>query len=334
VPTYVRHQEIAHTIGPGGRLDIRLTDADVRLRAVEGGDVRLRATFELTATSDQEADGIFEAASLDVHQGDDSLEIRDRRDEASNLKGALRRLFTGESHSTLTLEGEVPPDVDLRLETVSGDVAAEGLRAGQRYRTVSGDLYVTDTAGDVRLNTVSGDATIRADASLLLRGESVSGDLSIIAARLDGLRLSTVSGDLEVEGELDRSGDHRIETVSGDLSVGLVGSATFDVRGLSSDVSADMPHRIEGRADRRRVVVGDGRPSVIFSSMSGDVHVRRPRRLAEAPIEGGRQPAAPEASEEERAAAEGASLDVLRALERGEIDVEEAARRLGEARDA
>jgi DUF4097 and DUF4098 domain-containing protein YvlB len=249
-----------------------------------------------------------------------------------NLKGALRRMLTGEGHATLSLEGDVPPDADLRLETVSGDVVAEGLRAGQRYQTVSGDLFLSNMAGDIRLNTVSGDSTVRADAPLILRGESVSGDLSIIAPRLDGLRLSTVSGDLEIEAELDRGGDHRVETVSGDLSMGLVGSATFDVRGLSSDVSADMPHRIEGRADRRRVVIGDGRPNVLFSSMSGDVHVRRPRRLGEAPE--GRTASPTTAGAGEQAGTTDAALDVLRALERGEIDVDEAARRLGETRDA
>jgi hypothetical protein len=323
--TYVRQQEIRHSVGPGGRLEIKVTDADVRVRAAEGGEVRLRATFELAAGSEEEADRAFELAKLDVHEGDESLEVRDRR-ERGELSGAVRRLLTGSGRISLSIEGEAPPDADLRLETVSGDVAVEGMRAGQRYTTVSGDLFLTDLAGDLRLTTVSGDATMRAQAPILIRAEGVSGDISIIAPRLDGMRLTTVSGDLEVEAQLDRNGEHRMETVSGDVSFGLVGGATFDVRGLSTDISAEVDHRVEGRADRRRVIIGDGIPSVVFSSMSGDIRIRRPRRLAST---------APEAaSSSQPGLASPRSLEILRALERGEIDVDEATRRLEGGDDA
>ena len=77
--------------------------------------------------------------------------------------------------------------------------------------------------------------------------------------------------------------------------------------------------------DRRRVVIGGGEPTVIFSSMSGDISVRHPRRAGARSEEP--EPSAQHATE---AGAEEppSSLEVLRALERGEIDVEEASRRL------
>jgi hypothetical protein len=111
--------------------------------------------------------------------------------------------------------------------------------------------------------------------------------------------------------------------VRGDLLFVLVGKATFDVRGIATDMQADMPHRVEGRMDRRRVVIGSGGPTVIFSSMSGDIAVRHPRRVTERRTE--------EAASAETVGEKppnSASLEVLRALERGEIDVEEASRRL------
>ena len=74
--------------------------------------------------------------------------------------------------------------------------------------------------------------------------------------------------------------------------------------------------------DRRRVVIGSGGPTVIFSSMSGDIAVRHPRRADE------RQPKAASTEAAGETPANNASLEVLRALERGEIDVEEASRRL------
>ena len=90
-----------------------------------------------------------------------------------------------------------------------------------------------------------------------------------------------------------------------------------------------MAHRSEGSRDRRRFVIGDGAASVQFSSMSGDVVVharraasrRRPRPAASAAASTPPTPA-PSAARRDSAADE--QLRVLRALERGEIDVDEA----------
>ena len=325
--TYVRQQEISHPLGARGRLGIRVTDGDLRLRASAGDEARIRITFEISAPSEEEADQAFEAARLDVSQGDGWLEIRDRGDR-NDLGAAIRRLISGRGGIDLSLEGEVPSACELRLETVSGDLRIEGMTGEQRYQTVSGDVYATEMGGTVRLTTVSGDATIRGTGDLNLWCETVSGDVRATAPRLRDLRANAVSGDLELEGELARDGEFRAETVSGDLAVGLIGGATFEVRGISTDIHAEMDHRLEGRLDRRRVVIGNGAPTFLFSSMSGDLQVRRPRRLEvpQAP------PAPPAPSAPPSAPSPVDSLEVLRALERGEIDVEEAARRLAGGR--
>jgi DUF4097 and DUF4098 domain-containing protein YvlB len=209
----------------------------------------------------------------------------------------------------------------LRLTGVSSDVTVTDLRGEQRFHTVSGDLSIVNSGGSVRLETVSGDATIRADEPLELHAQTVSGDLNILSPILRSLRATTVSGDVQLEAELDASGDFRVETVSGDMSVGLIGSATFEIHGLSTDVSSDLDHRLEGQIDRRRLIIGSGVPRLAFNSMSGDVHIRHPRRISPRSVVA---QSAPEPSPADREA----QLEVLRALERGEIDVDEATRRL------
>jgi hypothetical protein len=332
--TYVRQQEITHRVGPAGHFGLKLTDGNVRIRPSAGDEVQLRATFEIAAGSDQEADRIFEEEKLIASARPSSLDVRGpSENEPRNLRQALglpdgatlRSWITGRSRAELSIEAEIPSGSEVRIETVSGDLVVGGMRGEQRYSTVSGDLYLTESGGVVRINTVSGDATLRAEAPIRLRAESVSGDLSILSPRFDDLRLTTVSGDLEIEGELAPSVEHRIESVSGDLLFGLIGNATFDVRGIATDIHADMPHRVEGRMDRRRVVIGSGEPTVVFSSMSGDIAVRHPRRPVDRHPE---ETASAQAADEKPGG--NASLEVLRALERGEIDVEEASRRLAE----
>jgi hypothetical protein len=154
-----------------------------------------------------------------------------------------------------------------------------------------------------------------------LEMNTVSGDVSAVAPRFDELRLVTVSGDVELEGEFAPRAQHRVETVSGDLSLGVVDGLTLEVRGLSSDTRVSVPHRSEGSRDRRRYVIGGGEGSLLFSSMSGDASVRPGRRLT-API----PPTPPTPADADD------QLAILRALEAGEIDVDEAASRLARRR--
>ena len=349
--TYVRQQEISHAVGQAGSLMVKLTEADVHIRPADGNEIHVRATFEIGAGSDEEADSILDAVKLVVSSGASYLDIRSQETGQFGLRQALgipngqtlKRWITGQPRVALSVEIEAPTDCELRMETVSGDFTIEGMRGEQQYKTVSGDLYATNLGGVIRLSTVSGDATVRGADVLALTANSVSGDLSAMAPRFRELRLNAVSGDLEIEGELARDGTFRAETLSGDLTIGLLGGGSFEVRGISSDIHADIPHRIEGRSDRRRVVIGDGTPTFLFSSMSGDVSIRRPRRLdQDAPTPPGAPapPSVPAASSgagarPTRAADAVDSLEILRALERGEIDVDEASRRLARgSRDA
>ncbi|MEO8246014.1 MAG: DUF4097 family beta strand repeat-containing protein [Chloroflexota bacterium] len=329
--TYVRTQSIDHPIGASGRVTLGVTSADVGVEAVDGDTARMRATFEIRAGSDAEADSIFDAAKLRVSVSSDSVELQEpdeRHAMRHGVIGALPRLFGGSDGVELEIHLEVPHGAELRLATVSGDVNIRGLVGDQRYQTVSGDLSLVDAGGVIRVNTVSGDARLRGDGSVVVRAESVSGDVAVSAPHLVAVRAQTVSGDVEVEGELEPSGEFRAETVSGDLVVGLVGSATFEVRGLSTDISSDIDHRVEGRHDRRRLVVGSGTPVFTFSSMSGDLAVRRPRRLGGIP-QPPQPPSAPSPPAAPRAPlSPDQQLSVLQALERGEIDIDEATRRL------
>jgi hypothetical protein len=321
--TFVRTQEIEHEIGPTGSLQLRLTSADVRIRGIEGGIARVRAIFEVRAADDAGADEVFAAVQLRVVRDTHALGISEPERHMHGLAGGLHRLL-GMPHADLSVEVELPAGAEVQFDGVSADLTAAGLHGSQRFKTVSGDLVLTDVAGELALNSVSGDATVRAVGELDVQAGSVSGDLSIVAPRIARLRANTVSGDLEVEGELATGGDpHRVETVSGDLTLGLVGS------NLDIDVRCDLPHRSEGSRDRRRYIVGDGGPQLLFSSMSGDVSVRAARRAAPqhglpaeppAPEPPGTPPAPPAPDER---------LAILRALEHGELTVDEALRRLG-----
>jgi hypothetical protein len=319
--TYVRTQSIDHKVGETGMVSLGIVSGDVRVRGTAGVEAHIRATFEISASSDSDADRIFQAIQLRVDRSSGSLRVEEHGGNKS-VGSMIGRLFGASDYYELTVEADVPITAQMQLNAVSSDVTVIDLRGEQRYQSVSGDLSVNNSGGSVRLETVSGDATIRAEDGVAIQAQTVSGDLNITAPNLQSLKANTVSGDVELEAELAASGDFRVETVSGDLSVGLVGSATFEIHGLSTDVSSELDHRLEGQIDRRRLIIGSGGPRLVFNSMSGDVNIRHPRRISAPPMAAAKPVAEPTAAEQE------SQLEVLRALERGEIDVEEATRRL------
>jgi hypothetical protein len=330
--TYVRVQEAEHEVGTDGRFSLRVTNPDVELRGVDGTTARVRIEYAVRASSEAEADEALERIRYTVREAPGSLEIAEPKSEGTGLGSIVRILGLGGTRVDARITAEVPASSRIAYTGVSADVLGIGLRGGQEYRTVSGDLVLSDLGGRIRVNGVSGDVSLRAEEPISLQANTVSGDLSVVAPRIEECRIVTVSGDVELEAALGSGAEHRVETVSGDLSLGTASGLTMEVRGLSTDVDVNVAHRSEGSRDRRRYVVGDGSAHVLFSSMSGDVTISSSRRVAgdlgelttpatpPAPPTPPRPPA-PELGEKEQ-------LRVLRALERGEIDVEEASRRL------
>lgn len=335
---FSRTQEIVHEIGATGRFALRATSADIKVQRAEGDTARVSVQFEIRATDEAEADRIFEAAQFRVAAERGSLEVSEPdRGESLGL-GALARLLGGSPTPARaeTIVAEVPARARVTVAGVSAELVVTGLAGSQEYRTVSGDSVLTDLAGDVKISSVSGEVSLRGVGPIALSANTVSGDLIAFAPRFERTRTVTVSGDIDLEGELAPGGEHRIESVSGDLGMGVVNGMTLEVRGLSTDVSVSLPHRSEGTRDRRRYVIGDGAASLVFSSMSGDVTVGNARRLESRLT---RTPPAPPVppvppSSPRPPLGEDEQHAVLRALEAGEIDVDEAARRLaGEPTD-
>ncbi len=182
--TFVRTQEIEHEIGPTGQLALRVTSPDVEMRAVDSGIARVRATFEIRAGSDAEADEILDRVRLNVTEGPGSLDVMEPR-EGPNL-GSLMRLLGGSGGKVqdVSVTVDAPRGCDLRYDGVSADLTATGFRGTQQYRTVSGDLVLEDVGGDLRVRDVSGDISLRASAPLpSLEINTVSGDVSAVAPR-------------------------------------------------------------------------------------------------------------------------------------------------------
>ena len=295
---------LEHAVGPDGLVLIRLRSEDLRIRAVAGPDARVRAR---------------DGRSLDGY----AIERGERRLELRSGHGRRR-----------DLEVEIPATASVVVEGSSADIRVDGLAGEQRYRSLSGDLELRNVCGTIVAEAMSGDVDILADGPVRIDVRTVSGDIAVRAGAIGLLRAGTTSGDLRVAGRFDGEGPFAVETVSGDATIAPAGDLRVEVRTITGDIRSDAPSRLEESDGRRFLVLGSGGPSMTFRSTSGDLRIVRAMPLRpEAPLEPTVPPAgaiapAPAPSPDPDVAADAVRLDVLRALERGDIDVAEAGRRL------
>ena len=333
---------LAHVIGAEGLVAIRLREGEITLRGVDGDTARVR---ELNGLD------LSDVFIIEAEEGSLSLGAT-RGFEVLLGKRTLRRTFGRQSAE---LEVEVPKRATLVIETESGEIEATNVVGEQRYHTASGDIELRSVAGQISIEVVSGDIelTSNGDASLTLR--SVSGDVDVRADTLTAIEAQTTSGDLELTARLAGPGPFAIETVSGDAVIAPAGPVKVEMATVTGDLTSDVHGAQLTEKGRRSITIGSGGPILTFRSMSGDLHIRRaatidqppsavrpptppmppavpaPPKPPSVPGEPGSpgEPAANQPSNGAIAAAyEEARLRILRSLERGEIDVAEAGRRL------
>ena len=301
---------IEHRIGPTGQLSVKVADWDLELKAASDDIVRLR-----------DRDGAPLPDGLEMERGTDSLSIRQ-----PNRFGDVGLVLGGPGRARHLII-EVPAQAAVNVQTATGDVAANNLRGEQHLRTASGDLHLDAISGDVTLETVSGDISLQVEGSVALAAKTVSGDVLIGGGRIEQLRLTTTSGDLRLGSELG-PGPHSIVTVSGDALLLSNRGLRITAVTVAGDLRSDLPHTSGGSPGRRSLVVGDGATELQFRSVSGDLRVLDPASavnggfpVAPLPPDAPPPPLPPDDDEASR-------LEILRALESGEIDVAEAIERL------
>ncbi len=257
------------------------------------------------------------------------------------------------------------------LTTASGDANLVQLIGEIRYNTGSGDLQVQRSAGQIVGRSASGDARIEQSAFNALRFHSASGDLHMDAALTgDGpYVIETVSGDcqLAIMGLNPASGAPRalsvtFKTVSGHARLDdefrrqragqwVTGAAESGPAITVTTVSGDLRGRL-GASDGARSLAlrSSGLPAPPAPPAAPAPPAPPAAPAAPAPVAPAAPPAPLVARDEsgDLEAVHTGGLDagtsapspaadrlaLLEAVERGEIDIEEALQRLEDRKDA
>lgn len=352
-------------LDPGGSVEIVLAASDLRVRGIDGDRVVVRSRdgkplddrvhFETAPGvvrildgegSFRDGEGGFKLGPVQVRiRRSPDLDIELPRTAVVSLRttsGDVEAHGIGGASRWASTSGDLRVSVTagpVHLDTMSGDAALESsVDIVLTARTVSGDLKVraprletldaTTTSGDIR---VEGD--LAPDARHII--SSVSGDVDVITGSPVRLEAQTIAGDVRATGPHSTEGGQGRRT----LIVGK-GSVPLAVRTTSGDVRLRIVSGTRNLAPR--LPVAAAAPPAPASQVAP---VPQPAPEAPAPPELAVQPPAfapaglprPLGEEDTQAwnAAEPAidrreadRLDVLRALERGDVDIETASRHL------
>ncbi len=331
---------LEHTIGAAGRFHLRQFSGEIRVRGVDGDAVRVH---------ERNGKSLRDTFAIEAEEGSLSL--------VAPSKGGIDLLVFGVGRrSSVDLDVELPRGATVSVETASADTKAHGLTGELRFRTASGDLELTEIGGSLELDSVSGEVDVHAVAPLALRARTISGDVAVRAPVLGRASIESTSGDVRLDAVLAGPGPFEIRSVSGDATIVGRSGIRVEARTVTGNLHSDLPHRSDTGPGRKQLVVGDGGTAIAFRSVSGDLRVIQPRdALAPGALDHAASavpgapvapvppnapvapmaPRPPEAAAVQREAShEVARLDLLKALERGDLSVEAAIARLAEIEEA
>ncbi len=298
-------------LSPGSPLElmVRNPNGDVTVRATDQADVLVRAVKHGHPGSRR-----YDEAQLAIEVHNNRVDVRPRLPNAAGWgeidlgRGLFGRgdepdpgprpkkgfnlgiLRFGGDEVRYDLEIEIPRAVPgvpagatVEVRTASGDVLVEDVVGRVNLTTASGDARLRGAGDDLSIHTASGDVAVeRPRGHLIVR--TASGDVRVAEARLERFALTSASGDVDLDTALTGGGPYRVESVSGDVRLGLAlppaagpeagaGGATVTFRTVSGDASADPGLHKAGRRTWHVGAPGGG-TEVAVKTVSGDLQLR------------------------------------------------------------
>jgi Putative adhesin len=170
-------------------------------------------------------------------------------------------LYIGDSRADLVIR--VPSDSSVLATVVSAALIVKGVSGAQKLRSMSGDVQVGGgSIGEMDVSTMSGAITLQVGPVARARFKSVSGKVAIDAS-------------LAAHARVD------VETLTGDVHIGLVGepSGEFSIETLSGKIDSCFGARstgpVYGLGSRLAFREASGTGTVRIATTSGDVRLCR-----------------------------------------------------------
>jgi len=181
----------------------------------------------------------------------------------------------------------------VRAQSVSGNISTNNAPGVEWAKTVSGNVDLTGVANDADISVQSVSGGVRANGlkARSLDVNTVSGEITLQSATIERLNARLVSGTFEYGGALVRNGRYQVTAHSGDVRFTVTDNPGFelDATSFSGEIRSAMPLTIGGnggvtvtRSRPRRGpgqslngTYGDGSARLELRSFSGNIVISK-----------------------------------------------------------
>lgn len=319
-------QRYEQTFATGPRCELSLTNVRGSIQVCGWDKPEVQVTAVKRLGNYMGAQQAYDETIVAMEQNGEAVSARTRMEKGFN---PFAWIGLGTTPPEVVYTVMVPRRSEVAIRCVSGPVEVRDVEGSVYARSVNGDIYLAHVAGNVMVHGVNGRVTGE-DLRGQLAARTVDGVIAIHGSTLASVSARTVSGDVTLETGLQPTGEYAVRTVSGGLHllVPTDAAASLELHSTSGRASCDLPCQVtDSHRGTWRATLGGGGANVSLRSVSGGLTVS---------LAGQTEPPAPQASPEptepEIAEAvppkEAPEMAVLRAVERGELPVEEALKQL------
>jgi len=241
------------------------------------------------------------------------------------------RSFWGRRVASVDYRIELPRHSHVEVSSVSASTHVNSIEGEVSIHSVGGSVAARHVHGPLRIRSVSGNVAGR-ELQGRLRLETVSGDVDLAESDFSSLETNTVSGALRIATSLHSTGEYRVRTVSGNVELLVPAAARCTVEGesISGRLRTSLPHSPHGRRlGTWRIEVDGGGVRLRFHSVSGDLILTAVGERGAVQAAGG---AGGEMTTQARAEMRPTAMDILRAIETGQLSVEEGVGKLRQSK--
>jgi len=221
---------------------------------------------------------------LEISASDSSLRINVANRNSRNVDNTELRLMVpeGASIDATAVSADIAvsglDNEKVTASSVSGDVVVDVISNRVSIESVSGDVEFQGRTQRISAESVSGDLEI-SGISGEISATAVSGDMELQAGLIDSGKLETVSGDITMTGELSDNSRLTVESMSGDVYIGLPGKqlGLFKAESFSGRITTDfgsVDHAKHGPGSHLKHVAGDSGAEIRVESFSGNIKLK------------------------------------------------------------
>jgi DUF4097 and DUF4098 domain-containing protein YvlB len=322
--THEETYENTFQTGPHAALTLRNVRGNVTIVGWERPEVSIVAVKKMG--SEWGAHESFERTTIEMEQAGERVYVRTRYSNSSSIFGWIG---IGRTPPVVHYTVKAPATCDISVRTVNGNLRISDVIGTIYLRSVDGSMDIKRVSGQVITSGVSADIHA-SDVGGSVAVHTVSGGGSFLQSQLSSFAAKCVSGDMQIETTIDPNGSYEMKSVDGSFCLRLPATsrATAEMTGVSGRASCALPCTVlQQERGRWRAEINGGGPTISLKSVSGELRIMA---ADIAPAANAPAPTPPVAAPAASASREWPEMDILKAVERGELTVEQAVAKLTE----